>query len=510
MSTNRWVNPVNNNILRDDENNVLASGSVEFFEAGTSTPINVYSDAAQTVSLGSYLDADAFGLLPDFHLPAGTQVKAVAYDAIGGSAGAGSIMWTRDVVFSADSSTDTRLDTLETTVGTLGESGRNVLLNGGMRVSTGTTAPSLSTSFQSGVVSLLWGKVDANVTAGTLTQGTSTDYASGHYAHFSGVSTSGSANVVAQFRIGSDDAARFVDNPLSFQCVVYQDTGGAINYTITVKKCDAADNFSSLTTIGTDSAQSVSDATDTAATFSVADMGDCSNGIAIEVSAAVGTITTKNFRITSAQAEPSATTTAFSELPYDVARAGILQDEGLTVVQLTSVAATATTSIDLATIFSDNPSYKYFRVVLESMCPASADRFAIRVSIDGSTFRSTASDYYYKHAVTGDFVGGGSTSGTYIALTDNTVLDSSADTVDATIDFINPHDATYKKAVYAQCIEQEPNEGGGGSFEMQRIVTFGRFSDSVDDLTGFQLISIAGSNFAARGTLKVFASSVPF
>ena len=105
MSTNRWVNPVNNNILRDDENNVLASGSVEFFEAGTSTPINVYSDAAQTVSLGSYLDADAFGLLPDFHLPAGTQVKAVAYDAIGGSAGAGSIMWTRDVVFSADSST---------------------------------------------------------------------------------------------------------------------------------------------------------------------------------------------------------------------------------------------------------------------------------------------------------------------------------------------------------------------------------------------------------------------
>ena len=327
--TNRWVNPINNNILRDLQDNVLASGSVAFYEAGTSTPLAVYSDPELTVSLGSYIDADAYGLLPDFHMASGTQYKAVAYDAIGGAGGAGAVKWTRDDVFGADSSVDTRLDALESTVSEISASS-NALVNGGMRVTSGA-ATTLTTSYLEGAVFGTYGKV-ANVTAGTLTQAQDDDYASGYVSIFSGVSTDNAAATVdTQFRIQSKDSFQFMNGNGVFSAYVEHDVGSSVNYTITVSVANAADDFSSVTNVLVGSATAVATGTRTQISLPVEGLGDCSNGIAITISAACGIVTTKNFKIGEAQFERGLAATGFTELPYDVVEAAetAIRPEGL-------------------------------------------------------------------------------------------------------------------------------------------------------------------------------------
>lgn len=90
--SSRWGNPVNNNLLRDKQGNLLPGGTVEFYETNTSTAKEVFSDQDLTVSLGSVLTADAFGLLPDFHLAQGDKYTVVAKDS------EAITLWTRDGV----------------------------------------------------------------------------------------------------------------------------------------------------------------------------------------------------------------------------------------------------------------------------------------------------------------------------------------------------------------------------------------------------------------------------
>lgn len=313
--SSRWANPVNNNILRDKENNVLKGGKLKFFTADTSSPLAVFSDPELTVSLGSEVVADAFGLIPDFHLAAGTQYKVVAEDSLAAE------KWTRDFVFSLDTSIDSRLDALEDSINNSAAS-RNLLVNGGMRVDDGTDA-TLSAAFQEGKVNTLLGLV-ANVTAGTLTQAASTTYKSGKYAAFSAVSTSGAGVVEAQIRVPSDTVAQIVDSSAVFSTTVRHDVGSNVTYTIKfLIPTGAADDFSSLSTIFTGSGDVVATGTDTKIELSTADIGDVSKGLAIEISAAVGTLSGREFRVTEAQFEPGSVSTAFTESIFETAEASI-------------------------------------------------------------------------------------------------------------------------------------------------------------------------------------------
>lgn len=316
--SSRYANPIVNNLLFKKDGTIETTGSVAFFEAGTSTPLAVYSDEGLTTSLGSVLDTDANGLIPDFHMAAGTKYKIVAYDA---PAAGGAELWTRDDIFPIDSSVATRLDSVEATIAGLSIA-RNACINGGMRVALGSVH-SLDATFTQGTVDELYGRV-TNVTAGTLTQGSSIDYTSGKYAHFSGVTTSTSGLVEAQIRIPSNEAARFVDQQGTFSCLVYQNTGASVTYTITIKKpSTTADDFSSLATVDTSGGDAVTSATNTRLSFSVADLGDVSKGIAIEISASVGTISAREFRISEAQFEIGGTRTTFVEQAYEVAYAAL-------------------------------------------------------------------------------------------------------------------------------------------------------------------------------------------
>lgn len=498
--TSRIVNPIENNYLTDKAGNLLPGGTLEFYAAGTSDALAVYSDSALTTSLGSILTADSNGLLPDFHMAAGTEYKCI------GKNSSGATQWTRDEIFSADSSVDTRLDALETSVASLGEAGRNVLINGGMRVTRTSTAPSLSTSFQEGVVSDIWGQVSANVSAGILTQGESTDYTSGHYCHFSGVTTTGSANVVTQFRVSSEDAARFVDQPASFKCKVYQDTGGALTYTITLKKANSKDDFSALTTIATSSGDSVSDVTNTAITYSTADMGDCSNGVVVEVSVPANSVTTKNFRITESQLEPSATSTAFAELPFRVEKVALTPETG--VFQLSTTSIAAGTTIDLLDVISSNSGYEYYRFVISGMTWAgSADRLGIRVSIDGAAARSTAGDYQWAlQELHPSFAPAEARSTGDTGIRTMQTTGSAGSFIDGFVDLYIPTSTARSTPILARIT----NNPSGASADT--TWTTATFDATTDDITGLQfyLYDGASSGFSATGTVKVYGSNVPF
>ena len=164
----------------------------------------------------------------------------------------------------------------------------------------------------------LWGSV-TNAIAGTLTQSASTEYVSGKYGHFSGVTTSSTGVVEMQLRIPADEAARFVDQPATFSCLVLHDLGVDATYTVTVKKPNSADDFTVLSTVSTSGGEVVPSGVNERLEFTVDDLGDVSNGIIIEVSIPVATIVTKSFRISEAQFETGDARTTFSEQQYEVA-----------------------------------------------------------------------------------------------------------------------------------------------------------------------------------------------
>jgi hypothetical protein len=524
--TNRWANPINNNILRDLEGTVLGSGSVDFFEAGTSSPLAVYSDPELTVSLGSYIDADAFGLLPDFHLASGTQYKMVAYDAIGGSSGAGAVKWTRDDVFGLDSAVDTRLDAIESTLDAL-DVADNFILNGGMRVAS-AAAVTATTSYLEGQVLGVFGKV-ANVTAGTMTQVQDNDYVSGYTSAFSGVSTDNAAATVdAQFRIESKDCFGLINQPAVFFCQVEHDVGSAVNYTITVSAANAVDDFSAITTISSGSAVSVASGTKTRIELAVADLGDVSNGIAITISAACGVVTTKEFKIGEAQLQKGFSPSGFYELPYDVVYAALnapdfeqfkastealINTSGIIPVLLDSeTLGSPAASIDFASVFSDNPGYPFYIVSIENLLAAGSGSGTLRarVSLNGSTFDSGANYAWslteHEGATVSD---SGATGAVGITLrSDSMAVAGGGESVSklfGRLVFTDVHDTLYRKPVSIKTTSGRYAASSGAMIDIGN----GYYSAGVDAITGFQVVMTGGPTLAAGTTVKVYGYNVP-
>lgn len=308
--TSRWGNPIANNYLEDKEGNLLPGGTVDFYEAGTSTPLAVYSDPDLSVSLGSQITADDNGMLPDFHLAAGTAYKSVGKDS------GGITKWTRDDVFSLDSSVDARLDSLEATINALDGLTLNGILNGGMRVADGADG-TLATSFAAGKVAGFYAKA-ANVTAGSITQGTSSTFESGYFSLLSGVSMSGAGDVVAQMRIDGREASRYTDGAATFSCDVFHDLGASVTFTAYIKKPSSSLNgWGSLATIATGTGTPVPNLTTSAVTVTSSDVGDVSNGLAVEVVATVASsISAKNLRFGDFKLESGGSVTSFNEQQY--------------------------------------------------------------------------------------------------------------------------------------------------------------------------------------------------
>jgi hypothetical protein len=155
------------------------------------------------------------------------------------------------------------------------------------------------------------------VSAGTFGQSTSSLAGSSGYGfRFSGVTLTGTGIIYQRGRIEAKDAARFKNQTASFSCKVYQDTGGAINFTVYIRKANSADNFAAVTAIGNSGAVSIPDSTDTALKYEVISMRDCSAGIEYEIKGEVGAITTKNIYISEIQLEIGSVATAFESKKF--------------------------------------------------------------------------------------------------------------------------------------------------------------------------------------------------
>jgi len=155
------------------------------------------------------------------------------------------------------------------------------------------------------------------VSAGTFTNTAAANCGvSGYAFKFVAVTLTGTGIIYHRYRMEAKDAVRFKNQTASFRCQVYQDTGGAINYTIYVRKANAADNFAAVTAISDSGAISVPNTTATSLPYLAIAMGDCSNGIEIEIKVAAGAITTKNFEFTELQLELSSVATPYEYRPF--------------------------------------------------------------------------------------------------------------------------------------------------------------------------------------------------
>lgn len=177
---------------------------------------------------------------------------------------------------------------------------------------------SLSTTRQIGQCDniIIWASGGA-VSAGTLTQiTTAISGTTGYAARATGVTLTGSGVISHSMRLESRDAVKYKNKTVSFSVKVDHDVGSNINYTLVVKKPTVADNWTSLTTISTSGTTSVATATGTTVLFEGVSVGDCTNGLELEVQAACGAVTTKNFNCVEFSADIASTAQTFAAPDY--------------------------------------------------------------------------------------------------------------------------------------------------------------------------------------------------
>lgn len=195
------------------------------------------------------------------------------------------------------------------------------MINGGAEVAQGPVA-SLTTSAQYGQVDMctMWASGGV-VSAGTLTQNTAaTVGTSGKSARVAGATLTGSGVISWRYRMEAADAVKYKNKTASFQIAVMHDTGANVPYQIIIRKPTAADNFTEVTTIHTASAVNVASGTATRLSASSVNLGDCSNGLEIEVQATCGAVTTKNFDFTEWQLDEGAVCRQFANRPHVIER----------------------------------------------------------------------------------------------------------------------------------------------------------------------------------------------
>ncbi len=191
----------------------------------------------------------------------------------------------------------------------------NGIINGGCMVSHRGDL-SLSTSWQYGAVDLLAVQAEGTVSAGTIKRfsGAYTLTDTGLACMVENATLTGSGAILFRHRIESKDARRFANKAAYFSARTYHDVGSTQDYIITVRKANAEDDFSATTQIDTDTVQ-VSNDTNSDIVFAIAAMGDCRNGIEIEVKIDCGAITTKDFFLAALQLSAGAAQQPFEMRP---------------------------------------------------------------------------------------------------------------------------------------------------------------------------------------------------
>lgn len=296
----------------DDNGVPLAGGKLNFYLTGTTTRQNTYSDDALTVANDNPVILDSAGRAPNIFASSDQPYKVVLTDAND------VVIWTRDPVTFVDL-TDllAAIDALEAEIAALTGYGitENPVRNPSAVLVSAASGVTLTGSFQSANVLGWLGRVTGTVSAGEFTASSQGFGSCRKQAKMSGVTGDSTSVMEFAVRINSVDAAQFVSGTASASAVVYHDTGAAVNWTVQVYKANAVDDFSGVTSIGSNYT-SVANASATTISVEGISMGDCSNGIEIRIkSAPATTFSTKNFYATDVQIARSSVIAGFSSKP---------------------------------------------------------------------------------------------------------------------------------------------------------------------------------------------------
>ena len=203
----------------------------------------------------------------------------------------------------------------------LGISLKNLVINGGADVMQVGAYTLVKDVYGHGPDMFMGMATGTAVSAGTFTRVAGTiGTTNARACHFAGITLTGSGIVYCRTRIEASDARYLKNLTATFSCLVRHDVGSSVDFTLYVRKADVADTFSAVTEIGNSGALAVATGTDTRLAFDVA-MGDCSNGIELEIKAAVGAVTTKNAYIGEVQLERGDVRTGFERSPVALVEA---------------------------------------------------------------------------------------------------------------------------------------------------------------------------------------------
>jgi hypothetical protein len=194
------------------------------------------------------------------------------------------------------------------------------VINGGMVVAQRVTAPNISSSYQYGAVDRMAAKASGTaVSAGTIAHDTACEIGRTAFGlALAAVTVTGTGKVYMRYRMESRDARRFKNQTISVGVLASHDVGSTLTADIYINKANAADDFSAVTSIG--SATGISFPTGISSATTVKKealaMGDCSNGVEIEVVVNCGAVTTKWFKFTELRIEVGSTLPDFQYVTF--------------------------------------------------------------------------------------------------------------------------------------------------------------------------------------------------
>lgn len=317
----RLDNPVNQYFLRDLQGNLLPGGRMDFYDSETDTPANVFAPGDPNTPLGYQIEADAYGLLPDFQLEPNKDYIIRVYDTDD------VFQWERDGVANNITDLEQRVSDLESAVAALGsESGlKNLLTNGGCKAVRDDRLGlgfGVQTSFAEGELAGIFARVTNN-TAGTFQRIFDTSFSTSNcYSELNNVTTDNSAAVAEiQWRMPSGDGAAISGDDVTFQVKVAQNSGSPMNCYVTLYKCDAEDDFTNLTTVSASSPVSVASGDFATLTLSLEGAGDLTKGVAVVVTFDCGIVSNTNFSAGEAQLERGLIATQFEDRPQFIDQA---------------------------------------------------------------------------------------------------------------------------------------------------------------------------------------------
>jgi len=156
---------------------------------------------------------------------------------------------------------------------------------------------SLSSSLQYGSCDR-WKASCSNVTAGTFGQNTSivTGFSTNFSIALTGISANNAgATITVRQYIESKNANELINQTVNFSMRVYSSTSAIVS-TLKIYKMNGVDDPTTLTSLGSANTTLSAGGVVTMSTGGIA-MGDCSNGIVVELTIPCGVITTNNFYI---------------------------------------------------------------------------------------------------------------------------------------------------------------------------------------------------------------------